>query len=122
MAYPIEKECPICGKSFLIENFANAKRKYCYTCSPEGRKGDYTPLIHAMKRRVIQLKGGKCQRCGYNKYEDALCFHHRNPKEKEMVLAAKSGSCNWEKFLAEAEKCDLLCLNCHAEVHEELRR
>ena len=27
-----------------------------------------------------------------------------------------------EEYLQEAEKCDLLCANCHAEVHYELNQ
>ena len=76
---------------------------------------------YKLLREIIKEKGGKCQKCGYNKCEDALCFHHRDPNMKDFNLSIKSGSCNWEKYKKEAEKCDLLCANCHIEEHQRLR-
>jgi hypothetical protein len=32
----------------------------------------------------VEYKGGKCQKCGYDKCERALTFHHRNPDENGM--------------------------------------
>jgi hypothetical protein len=33
---------------------------------------------------MIEYKGGCCVRCGYDKYQGALEFHHLNPKEKDF--------------------------------------
>ena len=56
--------------------------------------------------------------CGYNKNTAALCFHHKDPTQKEMMLDLRSLSNNkLDKILAEAAKCQLLCNNCHAELH-----
>lgn len=115
-----ERACEICGAKFKISKHTEWKRKYCYDCSPSGRNGDYTPLHRAMKKQIIKERGGKCERCGYDKYVGALQFHHKDPNEKEFSLGLKSGSCNWKKFKKEAEKCDLLCANCHAEIHYEI--
>jgi endogenous inhibitor of DNA gyrase (YacG/DUF329 family) len=72
-----------------------------------------------MKMRLIEYKGGKCQRCGYNKpIPGAYDFHHRNPDEKEFTITSKTVS--YEKLKEEADKCDLLCATCHREVHHEL--
>lgn len=117
MGYPIERKCVICGASFWIENFGQVKRKYCFTCSPIGRKGDYTPLHRAMKNQIIKERGGKCEKCGYNKCMEVLSFHHRDPSQKDFELSMKSGSTEWNKFKEEANKCDLLCANCHMETH-----
>lgn len=71
------------------------------------------------KLRLIDYKGGKCQRCGYCKrIPMAYDFHHRNPQEKEFGISGKSK--NFESLKAEVDKCDLLCRTCHAEVHHEL--
>lgn len=113
-----EKKCPICEKMFVPNN---RSRKYCYDCSPMNRGNNYTSLYHAMKHRAIELKGGKCERCGYDKIEDVLEFHHINPEEKTMSLGEKSGSTEWSKFFAESQKCMLLCANCHREIHYYLR-
>jgi IS30 family transposase len=70
------------------------------------------------KAKLVDYKGGCCQRCGYNKNIKALQFHHRNPKEKDFQISGTSLS--YEKLLKEVDKCDLLCANCHIEVHDEL--
>lgn len=73
------------------------------------------------KNKLISLSGGKCIRCGYNKTIKALTFHHRNPEEKNFSLGVQHlWSYSWDKVLEEHTKCDLLCMNCHAEVEEEI--
>lgn len=109
--------CPICGRHLIITEMKENHRRYCYNCSPMGREGNYAPLFHAMKHQLIIMRGGACEKCGYNKCEDALQFYHRKPREKKFNLSIKSGYREWEDFLEESKKCDLLCLNCHAEEH-----
>ena len=72
------------------------------------------------KLKAVELKGGKCSRCGYKKCIAALAFHHRDPSEKEFDFHYGQHR-SWELLIAELEKCDLLCKNCHEEVHEEWR-
>jgi uncharacterized protein YbjQ (UPF0145 family) len=68
------------------------------------------------KERLIEEFGGRCQRCGYNRCIAALEFHHIDPKTKEFGIAQKGRTNSYEKALAEAKKCVLLCANCHREV------
>jgi len=68
---------------------------------------------------LIRRAGGKCIRCGYDKCMRALEFHHLNPTEKDFGLS-KCLTKSIETLRAEADKCILLCSNCHAEVHQEL--
>ena len=112
-----QKHCEICGKSFIPKQNAHT-RKYCYECSPEGTRAEQvSSLRKAMKKQAVKIKGGKCQKCGYDKCIDALHFHHRNPEEKSFGLSQNGIYHNWKDYLAEIEKCDLLCANCHAEEH-----
>ena len=117
------KECEICGQEF--ETKANgSSRKYCFVCSPSYPKGGsksktIAALRVAMKKEAVKRKGGKCIRCGYDKCERALEFHHRDPDMKEFGLAANGVIHGWDAFWNEAQKCDLLCANCHAELHDE---
>ena len=116
----IEKKCKICGKNFST---TASGRLYCYECSPKqiiaGSKEYQKAKKHAVKHQLIVYKGGKCERCGYNKCEGALQFHHKNPSEKSFSLSNVniSKDLDMEKLYKEVDKCELLCANCHAEEH-----
>ena len=76
--------------------------------------------LRGLKRKysAILEKGGKCQICGYNKNISALEFHHRNPKEKYFTLDIRAfANKRLNLIKVELEKCDLLCSNCHKELH-----
>ena len=67
---------------------------------------------------LIQQKGGRCQRCGYDRNGAALAFHHLNPATKSFGIdLRKCSNTSRELLTAEAQKCLLLCPNCHAEIH-----
>ena len=113
------KKCEICGKEFSIEGLGQIRRKYCFECSPVTNNPTFR--LKAMKKKVIEMKGGKCERCGYNKCIDALELHHLDPSTKEVKMANTGASPSFEKYLEEANKCILLCDNCHREEHWRLR-
>lgn len=68
------------------------------------------------KKELVELFGGKCAVCGYKKYVGALDFHHKNSKTKEFALSVKGLSYSRKSLLREAEKCVLVCKNCHSEI------
>jgi hypothetical protein len=70
------------------------------------------------KQKLVDYKGGKCKVCGYNRYIGSLVFHHLNPLEKDFSITAKTIS--FEKLKAEVDKCELVCSNCHGEIHAGL--
>ena len=70
---------------------------------------------------AVQHAGGKCISCGYNKYPEVLEFHHKDPSQKEFGIGQNGLTRSWEKVKAEIEKCNLLCANCHRELHVEER-
>ena len=79
-------------------------------------------VVHHRRNRKVQAVaylGGKCIKCGYTKSVAALDFHHRDPTKKDFGISSGAGR-SWEKLRVELDKCDLLCANCHREVHEEL--
>jgi DNA-binding CsgD family transcriptional regulator len=68
------------------------------------------------KDDLVRAAGGRCVLCGYDKCFGALHFHHLDPRTKSFGLAMRGHTKSFEKLLAEARKCLLLCANCHAEV------
>ena len=74
----------------------------------------------ALKRKIelIAYKGGCCEKCGYDKNVAALDFHHLNPNEKSFQLDARHlSNTHIDKLKQEANKCILVCANCHREIH-----
>lgn len=129
---PFPSRLKIAGKWKVLNH-----RKYCLTCSPWGQHNtkilDGTPdrrvkrdanikLVVAYRRRIklkaIAYKGGACETCGYTRSVRGLCFHHKDPTQKDFNISARA--MKWETAVVELDKCLLLCLNCHAELHEEL--
>jgi hypothetical protein len=60
-----------------------------------------------------------CQ-CGYSN-PAALAFHHRDPSTK-LKSIGKGKFTSLKKLIEEIEKCDIMCANCHLELHDKLRR
>lgn len=71
-----------------------------------------------LKEDMVELKGGKCVVCGYNKSLRALHFHHTNPSEKDITIS--QNTMTKEKAIKELDKCVLVCSNCHSEIHDEI--
>ena len=70
-----------------------------------------------LKEMAVQLKGGECQICGYNKYIGALSFHHLNEKDKSFDMSTRGLTRSWGRIKTELDKCILVCENCHREIH-----
>ncbi len=71
-----------------------------------------------LKEKLVEYKGGKCERCGYNKCITALEFHHLDPNEKEFGVG-NFEVLSFDKCKKEVDKCILVCSNCHREIHYE---
>lgn len=72
-----------------------------------------------LKEKLVNYKGGKCEICGYDKCIAALDFHHLNPEEKEFGIT-NGKVIPFELAKKEADKCILVCSNCHREIHYNL--
>ena len=111
------KTCVICGKEFVANQ---ARRLYCFDCVPKGLSQTESAKIRSrlLKHKLIEYKGGKCEKCGYNKCDGALHFHHLDPTEKSFSISQINlGYITLEEITKEIDKCQLLCANCHAEIH-----
>ena len=132
---PSRKSCLKNGRqcTFCDKELEGAQAKFCSKkCKAQfwyhNGKKDLNPNTNERQKRVskerkltlIELKGGCCQICGYSKNSAALCFHHRNPQEKTFNIdGRKLSNTKWDSLLEESKKCDLLCSNCHLELHNK---
>lgn len=110
--------CNICFKDKPREEFnKNGSYKGRPKFKPMCKSCEYSKKVERFKDIAISVYGSlSCSSCGYDKCFAAIDFHHRNPSEKEIspcTLLFRS-----EKVIREElHKCDILCANCHREVH-----
>lgn len=100
-----------CGET-NPNKFAAGRYAACKKC----RNGLQTDRFREYKKQAVEYKGGKCQKCGYDKCVAALDFHHINPEEKDPNWR-KMRNWTFERIKPELDKCILVCGNCHAEIH-----
>ncbi len=105
----ISKELKL-GYSTVKRQLKSEPRKPNSTDNPVMKR------IHKVKKKLVEEFGGKCSICGYSKYLGALEFHHKDPKEKEFTIASRNTRA-YDKLKKEADKCLLVCSNCHKEIH-----
>ena len=99
--------CKCCSKE--INQLQGRNRTRCNSCNTKIRRT-------RNKLRAIELLGGKCNRCGFNKYPSAMQFHHLHDKKFEIGMVANK---SWDSIVEEIKKCELICGNCHLEEHSE---
>jgi len=69
------------------------------------------------KRKLIEDKGGACEICGYCKNLASLDFHHIDSSQKDGNIGTIINSHRFSDAEKEAEKCQILCKNCHMALH-----
>ena len=106
----IEITCK-CGRVYQYCRNKGHNKEWCNSCRSNSRR-------FRRKQKLVEVAGGKCQRCGYDRCIQALEFHHRNPKTKHFNVSG-AHTVAWSRILAEVKKCDLLCANCHAETESQ---
>lgn len=88
------------------------------------RKANVVIAVQKRRAKVKQMslnyKGNKCSKCGYDTCTAALEFHHIDPKNKEFSISAKGYTRSWDKVKEELDKCELVCANCHRELHANI--
>jgi hypothetical protein len=129
-----------CGTLFEAKDKYNRPRKYI--SGHNGRKykdlGQYKrewnhrnrearylykkKYLKALKEKLILHKGGSCQDCQYKfngTNHTVFDLHHLEPHEKNIEVSKLIGNRAWETVLIEAEKCVLICANCHRLRHSK---
>jgi len=109
-AYHVKtKKCPVCQEGMPAWKSIKTCSRSCANTLRKGIKYDrqnnrnkYVNL-KATKKRLIALRGGKCEECAYSVVPGILHVHHKIPRAK--------GGTN------ELSNLQLLCPNCHAIKH-----
>lgn len=79
-------------------------------------------LEYHRKRKVklLLLLGGKCEDCHLTYSGKNACifhFHHRSGADKLFAIGNQVTNKSWSTLVKEAQKCSLLCANCHEMCH-----
>lgn len=119
--YGTHRDCPRCKKSVLVDEFYSRRNKensstYCRRCTSD----QVLERVRKFKSMMIEYKGGKCVRCGYDRYQGALEFHHIDPSKKDFTLSRLKMNKFDDRVRGELDKCILVCSNCHREIHNEI--
>lgn len=88
-----------------------AFRWVCKRCVGEA----VTRRKQKLKRLLVEEAGGRCAVCGYDRCIINLGFHHVDPTTKSFAMSMANGK-SMARFRTEAEKCVLVCTNCHGEI------
>jgi hypothetical protein len=113
-ASPEACRCLLCGRTYLYDYRKGHTKRKCNSCRSNGRVDR-----SSLKREMVEFLGGRCEVCGYDRCLRSLCFHHIDERAKRFGFAGghnRSRRSLWH----ELDKCVLLCLNCHGEVHAQL--
>ena len=134
------RTCTICGQtkneqSFFYRNKKLAKlHSQCKDCYIDKRRRIWREHYHKygskyreravarnhrlkIKRRRLMLEYLKDKSCAICQINDprVLEFDHLDPSAKSFSIARGNSDLllSWPKILAEIEKCQILCANCH---------
>jgi transposase len=94
---------------FILEGRGYYRCKRCRAAAVVKRR-------RTVKQQLVAEAGGACALCGYRRWIGALQFHHVDPRRKKFHIGHRGYSRSLARSRAEAQKCVLLCANCHSEV------
>ncbi len=104
------RQCVVHGQ--VVFGFTGAR----WRCRPCGVDA-VAKRRREVKRLLVEECGGGCVICRYDKYLGGLTFHHRDPTKKEFGLGTRGLTRSIAAMRAEAQKCVLVCVRCHLEIH-----
>lgn len=133
----MEKKCGHCKEIKPLQDFYKSKRpyhhgyqNYCKECQEAARKKSNAKNpdknYETRKARRLDLvdrvrEWKRAQGCSCCPETEPVCLelHHLDPSEKEDQ-PSNLIRVSWDRFMAEARKCILLCSNCHKKYHAGL--
>jgi hypothetical protein len=117
------KNCEVCDAPI-----GGQKVKYCSNKCKQKANWDRVKIqpntYHSQTKRaierklkLIELRGGGCEVCGYDKNVGAIDFHHIDPSIKDDNVNTIARTRGKQALSDEIAKCIILCKNCHADFH-----
>lgn len=112
-------QCLVCAKALT-----GKQKKFCSRqCKNRFGNNKYQSYVAQQARgkrrreKLVALSGGCCVLCGYKKFLGALHFHHKTGQKNFQISIRECSNRKWKALLAESLLCELVCANCHAELH-----
>ena len=90
----MKKSCLVCEATLTGRQTKFCSRR-CKNASTDNKNQNYVSQQRRGRERrllLIQQKGGRCERCYYNRNNAALAFHHADPATKSFPIDLRSCS------------------------------
>lgn len=84
-----------------------------YAANREREIARVTRRAIAHTQLLRELKRLPCADCEEAFPSEAMDFDHRDPSKKSFEVMKRAGGVSLARLLAEVEKCDVVCANCH---------
>lgn len=109
----LQSACRKCQKEYRKKHYELNKDKYINKAKIY--KIEFSKWFEDLKKEL------KCAKCGENRFW-VLDFHHKDPLLKEDNVSLLAQNQNKKAVLKEIEKCEVLCSNCHRDLHYQERQ
>ena len=105
--------CKECRRVYHRQHYLNNKK--VYIDKAKIRSKELSTWFENYKKEL------KCEFCGETRWW-VLDFHHRDSKEKDGSISNLVRSGSKMKLTEEIKKCNVLCSNCHRDLHYKERQ
>jgi hypothetical protein len=107
------RDCPRHGR-VVFHRYKAGRDGYRWRC--KRCVGEAVTRRHQKVKRILVAEAGsRCALCGYDRCPVSLHFHHVDPSAKSFAINQSAGK-SLAAYRAEAQKCVLVCANCHGEI------
>jgi hypothetical protein len=100
----LQSMCKRCRKSYTKQHYEANKQSYVDRSKTQTKR---------YKEWYLSLKSGPCADCGKNYHPCQLDFDHIGSDKQFNIGDAIRKGFGKDRILAEIEKCELVCANCH---------
>ena len=121
------KKCYVCKKSLPLVCFSKNRSRYdglanrCKQCDKEKKKPYRKQWARDAKNRLLAMTDEikQQQGCAYCKEKDVVCldFHHTETNKDASVGNLINQRNSLASIIAEIQKCEVVCSNCHRKLH-----